>query len=145
MIFICVSLALSRRARSSLYCSSFAVPSGKAYIPYFDGSRRIIDTLSIANDLCAFRSASLMLPGLARINARSHLVIVSSPTQPTSPSTYSPIGTPIQTLSGAPRPCSGAGRKLTLRGFTHPQLQRMDDDLGGLTRPRCTSDGHITH
>ncbi|KAF6752986.1 hypothetical protein DFP72DRAFT_903028 [Ephemerocybe angulata] len=25
-----------------------------------------------------------------------------------------------------PRPCSGAGRKLTLRGFTHPQLQYMD-------------------
>ncbi|KAF6745992.1 hypothetical protein DFP72DRAFT_923870 [Ephemerocybe angulata] len=37
MIFICVSLVLSRRARSSLYCSSSAVPSGKAYIPHFDG------------------------------------------------------------------------------------------------------------
>ncbi|KAF5322980.1 hypothetical protein D9611_009346 [Ephemerocybe angulata] len=33
------------------------------------------------------------------------------------------VGTP---LSGALCPCSGAGRKLTLRGFTHPQLQGMD-------------------
>ncbi|KAF6751071.1 hypothetical protein DFP72DRAFT_908395, partial [Ephemerocybe angulata] len=37
-IFICVSLFLSRRARSSLYCSSFAVLSGKAYLLHFDGS-----------------------------------------------------------------------------------------------------------
>ncbi|KAF5323045.1 hypothetical protein D9611_009331 [Ephemerocybe angulata] len=32
------------------------------------------------------------------------------------------IRMPIRTLSGTPRPCSGARRKLTLRGFTHPQL-----------------------
>ncbi|KAF5331869.1 hypothetical protein D9611_008852 [Ephemerocybe angulata] len=44
------------------------------------------------------------------------------------------IRMPIRTLSGTPRPCSGAGRKLTLRGFTHPQLQDMDV-FGGLTRP----------
>ncbi|KAF5322981.1 hypothetical protein D9611_009347 [Ephemerocybe angulata] len=43
------------------------------------------------------------------------------------------IRRPIRTLSGTPRPCSGAGRKLTLRGFTHPQLQDMDV-FGGLTR-----------
>ncbi|KAF5340348.1 hypothetical protein D9611_007929 [Ephemerocybe angulata] len=41
-------------------------------------TRRLTDTLRIATDLCAFRNASLMFPGLARVYSRGHLVIDSS-------------------------------------------------------------------
>ncbi|KAF5309291.1 hypothetical protein D9611_014667 [Ephemerocybe angulata] len=100
---------------------------------WLPATRRITDTLSIANDLCAFRSASLMLPGLPLTNLHHLQHIRQSERQSR------------RFQEHHARPCSGAGRKLTLRGFTHPQLQRMDDDLGGLTRPPCTSDGHIPH
>ncbi|KAF5324705.1 hypothetical protein D9611_004342 [Ephemerocybe angulata] len=79
-----------------------------------------------------------MLPGLVRINTRSHLVIVSSPSQSTSPSTCSPTGTPnfqehhvhvlgLGYVVAASHVLNDADlehpqRKLTSRGFTHPQL-----------------------
>ncbi|KAF5313377.1 hypothetical protein D9611_008624 [Ephemerocybe angulata] len=132
MIFICVSLFLSRRARSSLYCSSFAVPSGKAYLlllmppPRFrwlPATRRITDTLSIPNDLCAFRSAWPMLSGLAIANLPRGFNIFAN--RNTNPNAFRSTTSMFW-----------GWRKLTFRGFTHPQLQYMDD-LGGLTRPRC--------
>ncbi|KAF6744310.1 hypothetical protein DFP72DRAFT_929702 [Ephemerocybe angulata] len=45
----------------------------------------------------------------------------------------------FRTLSGAPCPCAGAGRKLTLRGVTHPQLQYVDAGPSFILTPYSTN------
>ncbi|KAF5331826.1 hypothetical protein D9611_008926 [Ephemerocybe angulata] len=158
MIFICVSLALSRRACSSLCCSSSAAPSGKAYLPHFEGSLPVATHYAIGTPLsgalcpCSGAGRKLTLRGFTHpqlqymdagpVDSLQTLGLTSNTasmfwgwaqTDPagihasSAPREFQHIRTPIRTLSGTPRPCSGAGRKLTLRGFTHPQLQDMDN------------------
>ncbi|KAF5322954.1 hypothetical protein D9611_009295 [Ephemerocybe angulata] len=85
-----------------------------------------------------FQEHHVRVLGLGCVLAASLVstTLISRPTAQTDPAgihassaphEFRHIRMPTRTLSGTPRPCFGAGRKLTLRGFTHPQLQYVDD------------------